>query len=80
VQTLLEVADSARATTFSVLMFVSILSFIDILRYYEKFRYLIDLIIQCAEVVITFSVVLVIMLLSFTAAEYYKEIMNPSSD
>jgi hypothetical protein len=56
------------------------MSLLNFLRYYEVFRSLIDLIISCAGVVSTFFVVFFIMIMSFAAAQYYKEIMNLDSD
>ena len=63
-----------------MLIFVSILSLLNFLRYYEAFRNLIDLILSCASVVTTFFVVFLIMILAFASAEYYRVILNLSSD
>jgi hypothetical protein len=79
-QTQLEHEDSIRATTFSFLMFVSILGLLNVLRYYEIFRNLIDLILSCAIVVNTFTVVFMIMIMAFTAAEYYRDVINAPSE
>jgi hypothetical protein len=80
VQTLFDAPDSDKATTFSMIILISILGVLNFLRYYETFRSLIDLILSCAGVVSRFSVVFIIMILSLTAAQYYKKIMSSSSE
>lgn len=67
--------DEIRAETFTLLVLVSFVGLLQYFRLLSKYRALIKMIIECTKESLTFIVVLLVLLVGFTLATYFRQIL-----
>ena len=63
------------ATSFSLVIVFSWLCLMNYLRVFENYRYLVDMILKCTQDLGHFMVLFLIMIIAFTSARFYREVI-----